>query len=276
MEHWDQFRTAYAVAVHGTVSGAASALGVHRATVVRHVDALEVALGARLFQRHGRGYVPTEEGEDLLRVVRATDEQLGDLAERIRGRSSRVSGELVVTSMAFLAPLLAPALGSLHASHPDLTVRFEASDRLYRLEYGEAHVAVRGGARPTDPDNVVQPLLVLRSALYAHRRYLDRRPETDAYVLDTRAGTGAWLRSAVPEARVVFQTDREHVAFEAIDAGMGIGFSPVALGDRRPDWVQVEPPRPEWDFPLWIVTHVDLHHTTKVRAGIDALKDALA
>ena len=55
MDRWDELRTAYAVARLGTVSAAATQLNIHRATVVRHIDALEEALGGRLFQRHGRG-----------------------------------------------------------------------------------------------------------------------------------------------------------------------------------------------------------------------------
>ena len=41
MQHWDEVRTAYQVAQQGTVSGAADVLGVHHATVIRHIDALE-------------------------------------------------------------------------------------------------------------------------------------------------------------------------------------------------------------------------------------------
>ncbi len=65
--NWDEIRTAYHVARLGTVSGAAEALGVHHATVIRHIDALEARIGVKLFQRHARGYTPTEAGEDLLK-----------------------------------------------------------------------------------------------------------------------------------------------------------------------------------------------------------------
>ncbi|MFT4620401.1 MAG: DNA-binding transcriptional LysR family regulator, partial [Polaromonas sp.] len=41
IETWDEIRTAFHVARLGTVSGAADALGVHHATVIRHIDALE-------------------------------------------------------------------------------------------------------------------------------------------------------------------------------------------------------------------------------------------
>lgn len=69
MDNWDEVRTAYQVARMGTVSGAADVLGVHHATVIRHIDAIEARLGVKLFQRHARGYTPTEAGEDLLRVA---------------------------------------------------------------------------------------------------------------------------------------------------------------------------------------------------------------
>ncbi len=83
---WDEIRTAYHVARMGTVSGAAEALGVHHATVIRHIDALEQRLGVKLFQRHARGYTSTEAGQDLLQVAQATDDQFTQLVGRIKGR----------------------------------------------------------------------------------------------------------------------------------------------------------------------------------------------
>ncbi len=58
MKHWSEVRSAYAVARLGTVSAASAELGVHRATIIRHINTLEASLGARLFQRHTRGYTP--------------------------------------------------------------------------------------------------------------------------------------------------------------------------------------------------------------------------
>ena len=106
MDNWGEVRTAFQVALHGTVSGAAEALGVHHATVIRHIDALEAQLGAKLFQRHARGYTPTEAGEDLLRVAQATEDQFNQLQGRIKGRGEGVSGELVVTSLVGISILI--------------------------------------------------------------------------------------------------------------------------------------------------------------------------
>ena len=73
---WTEVRSAYMVAKLGTVSAAADALGVHRATILRHIDALEAELGSKLFQRHQRGYTPTDVGRELLEVGSCADDEL--------------------------------------------------------------------------------------------------------------------------------------------------------------------------------------------------------
>jgi len=124
MDNWDAVRTAYHVARHGTVSGAADALGVHHATVIRHIDALETRLGTKLFQRHPRGYTATEAGLDLLQVAKATDDQFAQLAGRIKGQGAEVSGDLVVTSISELSDQIAPLLVAFQRQYPDVTVRY--------------------------------------------------------------------------------------------------------------------------------------------------------
>ena len=41
MDNWNEIRTAYQVARLGTVTAAAKILGIHRATVIRHINTLE-------------------------------------------------------------------------------------------------------------------------------------------------------------------------------------------------------------------------------------------
>jgi DNA-binding transcriptional LysR family regulator len=108
MDNWDEVKTALHVARVGTVSGAAEVLGVHHATVIRHIDALEERLGVKLFQRHPRGYTATEAGEDLCRVAQTAQEQFAQFASRARGQGDSVSGELVVTTLSLLTPKLNP------------------------------------------------------------------------------------------------------------------------------------------------------------------------
>ncbi|MGY3437519.1 MULTISPECIES: LysR family transcriptional regulator [unclassified Marinovum] len=288
MENWGEVRTAYQVALQGTVSGAADVLGVHHATVIRHIDALEDKLGAKLFQRHARGYTPTEAGDDLLRVAQATEDQFNQLQGRIKGRGEGVAGELVVTSLVGMAGQFAPVMAQFQRDYPNVIIRYLTGDRLFRLEYGEAHVAIRAGAAPEQPDNVVQPFFRHPFALYATRAYVEANgmPKSDSELaqhrlvshdsLDTRAPMFRWLREQVPESAYVFRSSDMRAMTEAVVAGAGIGFVPVYEAKRHKDLIQVMPPRDEWASQLWLVTHVDLHRAAKVQTFLKYLKSHAA
>jgi DNA-binding transcriptional LysR family regulator len=288
MENWDEIRTAYQVARLGTVSGAAEVLGVHHATVIRHVDALERRLGAKLFQRHARGYTPTEAGRDLMVVAKTTQEQFGQLSSRIKGQGEVVSGELIVTSITGTGPMLSPVFARYQAEHPGVIIRYLTDNRVFRLDYGEAHVAIRAGAIPQEPDNVVQPLAKVRWGLYASKGYasahgLPAGPQefaghrfisTDSD--QARAPFHKWLHATVPPEAISFRVNERADMEAALQAGLGIGFHTHRRAAQDPDLIEVMGHIPEWDSPLWIVTHVDLHRTLKVQSFLAALKAAAA
>ncbi len=281
---WDEVRTAFQVARLGTVSGAAQALGVHHATVIRHIDSLEGKLGTKLFQRHARGYTATEAGQDLLAVAQSTDDQLAQLANRIRGRGDEVTGDLIITSIAVLAPLLSPALAAFREAHPEVTIRFLTDERLFRLEYGEAHVAIRAGSPPEQPDNVVQRFYEQGFGLYASRGYIAEhgRPDdlenvgTHRFIGSAdetpRAPFFAWMQKNVPAANIVYRVNQVTAIRPAVLAGLGIGFSTTWAEADCGETEMVFPPRPEWNSKLWLVTHVDLHRTAKVQTFLTFLK----
>ncbi len=284
MENWDEVRTAYQVAKAGTVSGAAEVLGVHHATVIRHIDAIEARLGVKLFQRHARGYTPTEAGADLLMVAQATDDQFNQLVGRLKGQGDGVAGELVVTSLDTLAPLMTPLLSDFQRLHPGLIVRYLTGDRVFRLEYGEAHVAIRAGAAPDQPDNVVQPFVPQRFGLFATRKYVERHGLPGGVQdfgkhrfvghdsANIRPPFWKWLADNAPREMMTFRSNDGGAMEEAVMAGAGIGFIRQGMARRHGHLVQVMEPLPEWSTSTWLVTHVDLHRTTKVQSFLKFLK----
>jgi DNA-binding transcriptional LysR family regulator len=287
MESWDDFRTAWLVARHGTVSGAADEIGVHHATVIRHIDALERRLGTKLFQRHARGYTPTEAGREVLDVAGDAAAQFARLAERLRAGDGPLAGEVVVTSIPGLAARFAPVLVEFQLAHPALSVRFLTETRLFRLELAEAHVAIRAGARPDDPDSVVQPFGVIRHGLWAARGYAARRglpagvEEFGGHRFIMAEGPAAeraphyrWLAGRIDPAAVCFRSTEPAALHEALLAGAGIGFAPLREAAAQGDLVAVMAPQDDWDTPLWLVTHVDIHRSAKVRALLADLKRA--
>ncbi len=284
MDNWDEIRTAYQVARLGTVSGAAEALGVHHATVIRHVDALEARLGVRLFQRHPRGYTPTEAGQDLMHVAQAAQERFAQLRARLSGAGAELSGELIVTSLPGLSALVTPALARLMAEHPALRMRYVTDPRLFRLEMGEAHVAIRAGSRPQEPDYVVQALAGHRVGLYGTPASLGGQTVSEAdlarhrFVGPEQAGSRApfhrWLEDRVPPQAIVFRSNDPEAQRDAIAAGVGLGFLPVLAAQSDPALVEAMATLDDWVSPLWLVSHVDLHRSPKVQALLAVLKDA--
>jgi len=53
-----------------------------------------------------------------------------------------------------MAGLILPAVHRFRLHNPLITVHYLASHNVLKLEHGEAHVAVRSGPKPKQPDNV--------------------------------------------------------------------------------------------------------------------------
>jgi DNA-binding transcriptional LysR family regulator len=278
MDMWNEIKTAYQVAKLGTVTAAAESLGVHRATVIRHIDSLEAELGKKLFQRHIRGYTATEVGLDLLRIAQTTDEQFSQWVLRSKGSETELSGELLITSIDAASPLLMPAIQAFKAQHPQVMIRYLISNRLFKLEYGEAHIAVRTGGKPQEPDNVVQHFTTAKIALYAHHQYAEQHglPKTvDDFDQHTFVGTDntaplrtfqAWFQAHVPQKNIALLSTSNAAIEQAVCAGLGLGLLPCHLAEAHPDLIEVMPPQEVWDVNFWLVTHGDLHRTEKVQA----------
>jgi len=254
MQYWTELRTALMLARLGTVSAAADALGVHRATVNRHIYALEAEFQAPLFQRHARGYTLTEMGSEMLEVVGRADEMFADLSGRSRAQAGQLSGNLVITALAGFAPLIMPAIRAFHLSHPDIKLKLDTGTELARLEHGEAHIAFRAGPKPDTLDYVVKPFKHVRFGIYASRDYISRRgkPENGDFTGHVFVGPQDTISSAVNE-------------------GIAIGFIAEYEGAGNPDLVEILPPADEWSVPIWIVTHVDLHRTEKIQAFLNCV-----
>ncbi len=130
----DLLRTYVAVCRQGSLSRVAAQTGRAQSALSMQMSRLEAMLERQLFQRTGRGVVPTAEGELFLgyaiRILALGDEAMSRLRQtEIRGALSIGLAEEVATAA------LPAALGRLHRAHPDirLDVVVEHSTALGRL-----------------------------------------------------------------------------------------------------------------------------------------------
>ncbi|MBD9526923.1 LysR family transcriptional regulator [Paracoccus sp. PAR01] len=276
-ESWDDIRAALAVARSGTVSGAAQVLDVHHATVIRRINALEARLGARLFQRHARGYTLTEAGRLLLEAGAAAEARFSQMAARISGTGERIEGEITVTSVQGMSDLVMPRLVALMRQHPGLRLNYTTDTRLFRLDAGEAHVAIRAGAKPVEPDYVVSPWLRLAASLYASEGYLAQHgpvtdPSAHRFIIPGAESRPAphmrWLAAHLPAANIAMISNDADARLAAIRAGLGLGWLLPGEVDDLTEVMSL----PDWESQLWLVSHVDLHRSPKVQAVLKALR----
>jgi DNA-binding transcriptional LysR family regulator len=287
VKHFDEIRTIAKVATLGTVSAAARELGVHRATVQRHVDILEGVLGTPLFIRHSRGYTPTETALQLKRLAEQADEGFQKVARSAQSTRDTVAGTVTINCTTLIGFLLVEAIDTICQAYPEIRIRLACSDHVARLETGDAQISVRFGAQPNNPDYVVQQICTLETAYYASPTYVARHgiPSSAAEygkhffagpLNDTPAPPVlTWMRETVPSDRILLACAAPEIITKAVYDGLAIGLLPVQTVPPHAGMVQVVPPRREWDLSVWLVTHVDLHRTATIQACSKIIKKVL-
>ncbi|WP_431285610.1 LysR family transcriptional regulator [Humitalea sp. 24SJ18S-53] len=285
---WNRIRAFLATAEAGSLSAAARALGLTQPTLGRQIAALERELGVALFERAGRGLVLTPTAGALLDHVRAMGEAAGRLALAATGQSQRIEGPIRITATeAYAAHVLPPIVTRLRAAHSGITVEIRAIDRTADLLRREADIAIRNFG-PREPDLIARKVGEDRGRPYATPDYLSRlgHPrcwhdlaqaefvgfgETAEFIEGMRAlGMGLTAR------QIPVQVDSYLVHWALVKQGAGIGFMMESVGDAEPLVRRVLPEAAPIVFPVWLVTHRELHTSRRVRVVFDLLADALS
>ncbi|RZF26994.1 LysR family transcriptional regulator [Paraburkholderia sp. UYCP14C] len=130
----------------GSLSAAATRLGLAKTMVSTHMQRLEAEVGASLLVRTTRRLGVTEAGrtfyEASVKILRATEDALNVLG----GETSPVRGTLRASAPNDYGTLVvAPALVELRRTHPQLDVELSSSDRYVDLIADGIDVAIRLG-----------------------------------------------------------------------------------------------------------------------------------
>lgn len=148
-----QLRTLLHVAELGSLSKAADRLRIAQPALSRQVRLLEEELGRRLFERHGRGMVPTEAGREILAHAARVLAEVEALKAAAAGPDSALSGHVAIGLPPTVADRVAvPLAAAFRAQHPAVTVQLVTAYTGYLLDWlhrGEVDVAVLYDPRAT-------------------------------------------------------------------------------------------------------------------------------
>ncbi len=284
---WDDLRIVLAIARGGHLAAAAGTLGVNHSTVFRRLNALEKQIGARLFDRLGAGYRPTEAGERLVEAAERMETEALALDRELTGRDTRLSGKLRVTcseTTAFRG--IAEDIARFRKLHPGIAVELSVDNRTVDLSRREADVALRA-MRPRENDLFGRKLIDVRWGVYASADYLDAagRPKRPADL--ARHSVIGWAEMSHPTKAAAFVA--RHVApaqigyrssslinqMLAAKAGMGLAVLPIYLAAPEVSLKRVLGPLKELVTETWLITHGSLKDTARVRAFMEIVGHGL-
>lgn len=283
MEKWNEMRTAYKLAKLKTLSATALDMGVHRSTVMRHIDSLEDALGILLFQRNDKGYIATEAGLEVMRLGEVTQNQFSQLSARLLNQEQALTGKITITSVSEIAGLIMPVIAEYQSRYPKMRIEFIGDIRNFDLEYGEADIAIRAGDKPSTIDNIVLPLTDIPLTFCAHRTYIDKFGFPIKKELREHRFIGLndrpphllwneWIYNHISEENLAFLCSNQQILTRALMAGLGIGVLPKQVVTSMDDLFEI-PSDNDWIISTWVLIHRDMYKMSKIKAFTDILSE---
>lgn len=285
---WEDHRAFLSVFRRRSFSAAARPLGLAPATVRRHVESLESALGVSLFLRTGGALEPTAAALALAPLAE-TMEASAEAFNRAASAERDVAGGLVrVTAPEPLAlHVLAPLFAAIRQEHPGLRFALGAQGGVGELLRGAADVAVLL-SRPK-PDNLeLRHVGRLEVGLYAHRGYVVRHGAPRSIAdLAAHSGVGTEeeqiagqvegaLGLEIPHERYVFVSASPSAQYAAVRAGLGIGYCLSAMADHEPELVRILPRISALEYQLTVASRRDPAEPARVAVVREALTRALS
>ena len=169
---WEKLRLFDCVADAGSFTEAARRLHMSQPALSRQIQALEEAVGAKLFHRHARGLAMTHEGEQLHRATHDMGETLERTRSAIDVSRGRPSGEIrLTTTVSFGSTWLARQMGAFLDRYPDVTVTMILADHDVDLAKREADCAIRFHT-PYQGELIQKALVPIHHRLCASPEYL--------------------------------------------------------------------------------------------------------
>lgn len=280
---WALVRSFLAVIDSGSLLGAARQLRKHQPTVSRQVAQLESQLGVPLFERTGRGLVPTSAGLRIVDAARAMAAAAASVRTAVERTNTAVQGTIRISCSQVVATyLMPPLLIRFRRQHPDLQVDLVSSNAVSNLLRREADLALRL-VRPTQSSLTARRIGEMSFGAFASRNYLKRHPAPtrtgqllthELVGLDSDESQIQALRAAGVEAtreHFSLRTDDQVAAIEMVRQGAGIGFLPHGVARNCAELVPVLESMVSPKLPMWLVVHREIQGSARVRAAFDFL-----
>jgi DNA-binding transcriptional LysR family regulator len=268
---------------HQTLVNAAKHLGLSQPTLGRHLLELEEQLGMVLFERTGRGLVPTPQAQQLALYVREMDNQASALFRLAHSKKKSLKGRVRITASQTVACMLLPAiLGRMQNALPEIDVDLVSSNSVSNLLRREADIALRM-VRPNQDTLITKKIAQVEIVACAHVNYIQRhgQPLTMADLMNHRMIGSDTYGEIETQAKALgfdprklnfsFRSDDYMAQWAAVKAGLGVGFTADYVAANEPE-VQLLLPKMKLPvLPIWLTVHREIKNSGPIRAVYDFL-----
>ncbi|MCB8820319.1 LysR family transcriptional regulator [Microvirga rosea] len=268
---WDDLKIFLAVVAHGSMNGAARALGQSQPTIARRTRTLEECLGVELFQRGPNSLILTEAGRAVLEAAAPMAEAAGSVPKLAAAYRPDPSAPVRLTATMSVTLFLSHHAANLaHATAP-VEIAYLPMRRRADLAAGEADIALRMRRMPEGDDLIVRKIGRIAFAVYASS------PDVAAVIVppeDPHLSTQAALIARFAKGRpIAARIGDVPIRYQATKAGLGAAVLPCWMGDADPGLVRVLDPPEDMIEDIYLVTHPRSRNRTSIAKVSAALAD---
>ncbi len=288
-----RLRALHAVSVHGSVAGAAAALGYTPSAISQQITKLERETRTTLLERRGRGVALTEEALRLAGTAQRLLAIMEQAETELEERRGLPTGRLTIAAFASAARGLLPGvLAGLDRDHPALDVRLDEVDPHLSVDLAAKGVVDLAVAHDWDiaplpaPEGLAQAvigvdrcdLLVpgdhalagrdgVRREELARERWICQPPGTVCHDWLVRT-----LRTAGHEPDIRHRAEENHTQLALVAAGLGIAMMPRLGRGPLPDGVEAVRLDPVPERRLYALWRTEAARRPAITAAVDALR----
>jgi len=255
---WDKLKIFHTVAEASSFTKASTVLNLSQSAISRQIQSLENELKIKLFERHPRGLVLTDNGKYLFQTAHEVISKLKDVEATFSDEKDKLKGKLTVTTVvSFGTTWLTPRIKEFMDLHPEIEMELIFDDKELDLSLRQADIAIRM-RRPKQLNLIQKKFIDFNYHIYGSNEYLEKNgypkilKNLDKHKFITY-GRGApspvynpdWvLKLGVSEGKKrksVMKVNSVYGLLLAVQSGVGLAALPDYIAHNIPNLTKVLP-----------------------------------
>jgi DNA-binding transcriptional LysR family regulator len=272
---WEDLRYIYQVAKSGSIAAAARELNVNHSTVFRRLNQFEKRCGINVFVRSNNGYALSQDGLEILDHLEQVDANIQAMSLKLMGKDKLLEGDIRITVPGNrIEKQVLDWIEGFQSIHPNVRFRVDSNIKHADLSRREADIAIRATMSP--PEHLVgSELNRMTWRVVASPSFFNKHPKPNTF---REALELPWIgfsgekpealtnfyKQHLPNRAFAIRVDNLEAIRYSVGKGLGLGLLPYEeVGD---DLISMSFPEITLESGLWILTHADLIHASRISA----------